>query len=477
MIAATPRSSDLPGAGATFAGRGAGATGRLLWIAALFGAVWTGLELAVPALFHAKLTLGLHFALATIGFEIASGTLALWLAPRPSAPPLPSTAPRLSVLVAAYDEVAGIVATLRSLREQTGIELEIVVADDGSTDGTAEAVVRAFDLAPAPGGFRSAEGNLTVLTLPHRGKGVALNAAVAVARHPILVTVDADTYLAPLALARLATAFADPLVAAATGSVLVTQHPSLLTRFQQIEYVRNTLIRVAWAELSALEQLPGAFMAMRADWVRAVGGYPTASLTEDYELVYRFYARAAAANLPIRVAAVPTACAYTEAPIALPTLMRQRTRWFAGFLTTLVLFRQMIGRPKARVFGLVKLPIKVLDAFHPALSLLSLLVLGFDTGFVDLRPLAASLFCLRWVWDSFTLAMAVRFARQAGAEIELGRAGSLWPWVYVLADGVSYFWLRQVAVLRAYGWVLRPPQGWRSVRGRASSSLPVELSS
>jgi cellulose synthase/poly-beta-1,6-N-acetylglucosamine synthase-like glycosyltransferase len=301
---------------------------------------------------------------------------------------------------------------------------------------------------------------------------VALNAAVAVARHPILVTVDADTTLAADALARLASAFEDPEVAAATGSVLVAQGASLLTRFQQIEYVRNTLIRVAWAKLSALEQLPGALMAVRADWMRAVGGYPTASLTEDYELVYRLYARSFEAGLRLQISAIPTACAYTEAPTSLRPLMRQRTRWFAGFLTTLLRYRRLIGRPRAGVFGLVKLPIKVLDAVHPPLSLLSLLVLGFDTRFVDLRPLAVSLFCLRWAWDSFTLAMAIRFARRAGGEVDLGRAGSLWPWVYVLADGLSYFWLRQVAVLRAYGVALRPSRGWRSPRSRAS--LPAE---
>jgi cellulose synthase/poly-beta-1,6-N-acetylglucosamine synthase-like glycosyltransferase len=210
--------------------------------------------------------------------------------------------------------------------------------------------------------------------------------------------------------------------------------------------------------------------------VHAVGGYPIASLTEDYELVYRLYARAAATGETLQVAAVPTACAYTEAPVGLPALLRQRTRWFAGFLQTLYRFRGLIARPRAGVFGLVKLPIKMIDAVHPPLSLLSLLLLGVDASFVDLRPLAVSLFALRWAWDSFTLAMALRFARRAGGEVDLGPAGSLWPWVYVLADGVSYFWLRQVAVLRAYVWAVRPPRGWRSPRVRASSSRPAGVS-
>jgi hypothetical protein len=146
------------------------------------------------------------------------------------------------------------------------------------------------------------------------------------------------------------------------------------------------------------------------------------------------------------------------------TLLRQRTRWFAGFLMTLARFRHLIGSPRAGVFGVVKLPIKVIDAIHPPLALVSLLILIVDAQFVALRGLALALFWLRWAWDSFTLAMAVRFAKRAGAQIDLGRAQSLWPWVFVLADGVSYFWLRQMAVLRAYVWALRPPVSWTPTR-------------
>lgn len=462
---------------------------RLLCVAALFAAVWALLEAAVSLWFAGRASYGLHLTLVTIGFEIASGTLALWLARGNRAPPVSAAAPAaapapLSVLVAAYDEEAGIVATVRSILAQQGVAIEVVIADDGSSDDTVPLLCRAFDLRPSTSGIhRSREGKregqqesqIVVLSLPHRGKGATLNAAAAVARHPLLVTVDADTLLAPLALARLAAAFNDPTVAAATGSVLVARTPSLLTRFQQIEYVRNTLIRVAWAGLSALEQLPGAFMAVRADWLTAAGGYPTQSLTEDYELVYRIYRCAAQTGRPLQISVVPTACAYTDAPGDLRSLMRQRTRWFAGFLTTLFRFRQLIGNPKAGVFGVVKLPIKVLDAIHPPLSLLSLLILIADANDLVLRPLALALFALRWFWDSLTLALAVRFARRQGAEIDLGRAGSVWPWVYVLADGVSYFWLRQLAVLRAYAWAVRPPKQWKPLRSAQASPPAADL--
>ncbi len=87
----------------------------------------------------------------------------------------------------------------------------MVVADDGSTDGTADLALSTFGDA------------VRVLRLPHGGKGAALERA-RVARHPILVTVDADTEPAPGALAAaLACAFVDPRVEAAAGAVVPRQ--------------------------------------------------------------------------------------------------------------------------------------------------------------------------------------------------------------------------------------------------------------
>ncbi|GLL12770.1 glycosyl transferase [Pseudonocardia halophobica] len=113
----------------------------------------------------------------------------------PAAPP-PVTVP-VSLLVPARDEAHRIGPTIRSLCAQTGLaEAEILVLDDGSTDGTA-AVVRA-----AAGG----DPRLRVLTgtspPPGRlGKPHACAQLAAAARGEVLVFVDADVVLAPHAVA------------------------------------------------------------------------------------------------------------------------------------------------------------------------------------------------------------------------------------------------------------------------------------
>ncbi|MDL5154800.1 glycosyltransferase [Actinomycetospora termitidis] len=115
---------------------------------------------------------------------------------RPPAAPAPVDA-SVSVLVPARDEARRIAPTITSLLAQRGVaDLEILVLDDGSTDGTAAVV------ADAAGG----DERLHVLTgtPPPRGvvgKPHACAQLAAAARGEVLVFVDADVVLAPDAVA------------------------------------------------------------------------------------------------------------------------------------------------------------------------------------------------------------------------------------------------------------------------------------
>ena len=52
----------------------------------------------------------------------------------------------ISVIIPAYNRAGLIGESLRSLLNQTVLAKEIIVVDDGSTDGTAEAVEREFSV-------------------------------------------------------------------------------------------------------------------------------------------------------------------------------------------------------------------------------------------------------------------------------------------------------------------------------------------
>jgi cellulose synthase/poly-beta-1,6-N-acetylglucosamine synthase-like glycosyltransferase len=110
--------------------------------------------------------------------------------------------PRLSLIVAAYNEEASIAERVENAltSDYPPDALEVIVASDGSTDGT-EAVVAAY-----------AERGVRLLSLPRRGKIHALADAVRRASGEILVFSDANIEMHPQALRALARNFADPSV-------------------------------------------------------------------------------------------------------------------------------------------------------------------------------------------------------------------------------------------------------------------------
>jgi glycosyltransferase involved in cell wall biosynthesis len=163
--------------------------------------------------------------------------------------------PTLGIVVAAFNERAVLPVTLKELLEQDVAPAQIVIADDGSTDGTAILLTREYGLTEPALGELSAPSsrypNLRWLRLPHGGKARALNAAITRLDTDTVLTVDADTRLAPNACTAMARAFAsEPELVAATGVITPICATDVSGRFfqwfQTYEYIRNFISRNAW---------------------------------------------------------------------------------------------------------------------------------------------------------------------------------------------------------------------------------------
>lgn len=299
------------------------------------------------------------------------------LRPRASSP-ASRTRPRLGVIVAAYNEAATLPATLDALLNQTDPAETVIIADDGSDDGTSALLRSRYGFAtPTLGRLAGPCPNLPTLfwlALPHRGKATALNAALSAIDTEIVVTVDADTLLAPTALAAIRDAFvADPLLVAATGIIVPVCAPGpagrLFQWFQTYEYMRNFLSRFAWMRLDALLLISGAFAGFRRDSLATVGGFDPDCLVEDYELIHRLRRYAGRHGLRWRTGVVGAASARSDAPATIGGFLRQRRRWFGGFLQTQSWYREMVGDPRYGALGLVMLPVKAIDALQPLYGL------------------------------------------------------------------------------------------------------------
>jgi cellulose synthase/poly-beta-1,6-N-acetylglucosamine synthase-like glycosyltransferase len=315
-------------------------------------------------------------------------TFALIRLPKAAAPTVRQTPMRktLGVIVAAHNEAAVLPATIAALYAQTDPPDEILIADDGSTDATPSCLRPFFGGAlPAPGALSDeaqAHPGLRWLRLKHGGKARALNEAILRMRADVVVTVDADTLLDRDALSAMRQAFgADPLLVAATGVLVPVCAPGTSGRifewFQTYEYIRNFLSRYAWMQLNSLLLISGAFAGFSRLALLDVGGFDTDCLVEDYELIHRLLRYSTAHEKGWRSAVVGHAVARTDAPADAGAFLRQRRRWFGGFLQTQFWYRDMVGERRYGWLGLAMLPVKAIDTMQPVYGLGAFFLLLF----------------------------------------------------------------------------------------------------
>ena len=273
--------------------------------------------------------------------------------------------PAISVLVPAYNEEAGIAASIRSMLQLAYSDFEIIVINDGSKDSTLEVLTREFKLQPFPeaiharletqpirGTYRSTlHGNLRVIDKENGGKADSLNAGINLARHPLFCGVDADSLLERDSLQRVVRPFLrDWRVVATGGTVRIANgcevQDGYLTRvrlprnlwalFQVVEYLRAFLFgRLGWSQLNAMLIISGAFGLFRTSVVVAAGGYRPQTIGEDMELVVRIHRMLREQGQDYRVEFVPEPVCWTEAPEDRKTLRNQRIRWQRGLSESL----------------------------------------------------------------------------------------------------------------------------------------------
>ncbi|MBI5168137.1 MAG: glycosyltransferase [Candidatus Eisenbacteria bacterium] len=233
-----------------------------------------------------------------------------------------------SVLIAAYNERPVIARTIDAVLASEPPPLEVIVVDDGSSDGTADEVEARF----------ASHERVRVLRQANGGKASALNRAIAASRGDVLVCLDADTLFTPSTLSQLIGHFSDPRVGAVAGNVKVGNRVNLWTRWQALEYITSqNLDRRAYALLDGITVVPGAVGAWRCAAVLEAGGFQEDTLAEDMDLTWRVR------RAGWRIANETRALGFTEAPDSLPMLYRQRFRWTFGTLQCLWKHRDAVG--------------------------------------------------------------------------------------------------------------------------------------
>jgi cellulose synthase/poly-beta-1,6-N-acetylglucosamine synthase-like glycosyltransferase len=312
----------------------------------------------------------------------------------------------VSILVPAFNEEIGIVPSVRSLLSLHYPEFEVVVANDGSTDRTLARMVEAFALVEVPQIYRRTletrplhrvfrslrHPNLVVIDKENGGRADALNAAVNLARYPLVCQVDADSLLDAEALLRASRLFIEDETVVGVGGTVRPMNGAVvregqviemrlprkwIERFQVLEYARAFFTgRAGWSRLGALLIISGAFGVFRREAVLEVGGYATDTVTEDMELVMRFHRHYRQAGRPYRLIFTPDPICWTEVPSDLGTLRRQRNRWHRGLMETLWRYRSMTLNPRYGAVGMVGMPyFWLFEALSPVIEVTGYLLL------------------------------------------------------------------------------------------------------
>ncbi|MDG6224613.1 MAG: glycosyltransferase [Candidatus Thermoplasmatota archaeon] len=295
--------------------------------------------------------------------------------------------PSVSILSPAYNEEVTIVESVNSLLKVDYPKLEIIVINDGSKDGTLDALKKGFKLKLAkrkPSGrletkeirdvYRSrTHTNLLVVDKENGGKADALNVGINFSRSKLVCAIDADSLLEKNALQRMVEEYLTEgkevialggMIRIANGCTIkdgevteIRMPRKMLPALQVVEYIRAFLCgRSGFNLINALLIISGAFGLFDRRIVIEAGGYNHKTVGEDMELVVRMHRYMRKKKRPYKIIFVPDPVCWTQAPDELKILSRQRNRWQRGLIESLLMNREMAFNPRYGAAGMLSYP-------------------------------------------------------------------------------------------------------------------------
>jgi len=173
-------------------------------------------------------------------------------------PPVRAETPPVTLLIPVFNEEEEIERTIRQVMETEypADNLQVIVINDGSTDGTLESIQKARKSYPEV---------IVVNFEESRGKRHALSAGVRMATGDFMIFIDSDSFLKPDAICRLLDHFGDPDVAAVTGHCDVENvWTNSLTKMQSVRYyVAFRVMKAAESVFDSITCLSGPLACYR----------------------------------------------------------------------------------------------------------------------------------------------------------------------------------------------------------------------
>ncbi|MFW6064769.1 MAG: glycosyltransferase family 2 protein [Candidatus Natronoplasma sp.] len=295
--------------------------------------------------------------------------------------------PSITIIVPAYDEEKVIADSVKALLDLDYPRLEVLVANDGSNDGTMKELKRTFKLVEVNRAveesietekvknlYKSIEkDDLTVLDKKNGGKADALNAGLNYSRTDLVLAIDADTFVEKDGLKKLVRSYmsTDSRVVAIGGIVRVLNNcevvssqvkkaklpKKFLPGMQVMEYIRAFLFgRSGWSRINSLPIISGAFGLFERKALLDISGYRRETVGEDIDAVVRLHKDMREKDEDYDISFLPDPVCWTQVPESRKILGSQRARWQRGLAETIFYNKKMIFNPKYGKLGIFALP-------------------------------------------------------------------------------------------------------------------------
>ncbi|MFT4867933.1 MAG: cellulose synthase/poly-beta-1,6-N-acetylglucosamine synthase-like glycosyltransferase [Candidatus Nanohaloarchaea archaeon] len=257
--------------------------------------------------------------------------------------PEPSRFPSVTYLVPAYNEEEHIERCLKSLLEMDYPEdkLEIIAINDGSEDNTLEKMRKFSD-------------QIEIIDKENTGKANSLNLALQKVETELVACMDADSFAEEDMLKSMVGYFDEEDVKGVTPAMKVRNPRTWAQKVMWAEYIYNLFLRKLFSIFDSQWVMPGPGSVYETECLRELGGWDESTLTEDMEIAFRMFKNGAI------IKNSTNAYVDTESPPTLRGLIKQRTRWYGGYISNALKYREFWLNRDYGNMGVIVIPFNVL---------------------------------------------------------------------------------------------------------------------
>jgi biofilm PGA synthesis N-glycosyltransferase PgaC len=257
--------------------------------------------------------------------------------------PSPTRFPSVTFLVPAYNEEEHIQECIRSLLEMDYPEekLEVIAINDGSSDSTLEKLQEFKD-------------QITVIDKENTGKANSLNQALEQVNTEVVACMDADSFAEKDMLRSMIGYMEEKGVKGVTPAMKVRNPKTWAQKIMWAEFVYNLFLRKLFSIFDSQWVMPGPGSIYDTEYLKDLGGWDEETLTEDMEVAFRMFKNGA------KMKNSTNAYVDTDSPPNFMGLLKQRIRWYGGYLTNMIKYKEFWFNPRYGNLGVIIMPFNIL---------------------------------------------------------------------------------------------------------------------